>query len=298
MTATDPIADPGVYHNLPAEQYHASPRLSRSRLAAILKSPAHFQAYAPRATQAMRRGSAIHAAVLEPDRFEHEYVFPPTDKIDRRTKAGRAEWDAFLAEANGRTIVGWDPDAGRLYKDDAETVWQAQRAVAAVPEAQLLLEGFPEVTSTCDIDGVRLRSRTDNILRVKGGLEIVELKSAEDAGPEAFSRQIANLLYHFQAAFYTTVVERAWGETVKAYRFVVVETSPPYDVALYTLGGASLVRGMELFDTAFCRYRECCESGTWPGRYADGLQTLDAPNWDLGKEEEGVLTIGGEAVTL
>lgn len=61
-------------------------------------------------TKAKTRGSIIHAAMLEPDRFDAEYAIGPS--VDLRTKAGKSAWEAFAAENPGKELVrGADGDA-------------------------------------------------------------------------------------------------------------------------------------------------------------------------------------------
>jgi hypothetical protein len=52
------------------------------------------------------------------------------DGIDRRTKAGKAEWEAFTTAATGRTV---------LPKADAELVMRMAHSVFSHPAAAMLL---------------------------------------------------------------------------------------------------------------------------------------------------------------
>ena len=66
---------PGIYPDLPNEEYHRCDGVSNSMLSDMARSPAHFQAARRRQreeTPAMAIGTAIHCAVLEPERFAAE----------------------------------------------------------------------------------------------------------------------------------------------------------------------------------------------------------------------------------
>lgn len=79
MRSNDEWAAPGLYEGLPAEEYHAlEGRASSSILRKIVTdTPAHAKAYMEdnsEPTSAMRFGTQMHEAVLQPERFEARYA--------------------------------------------------------------------------------------------------------------------------------------------------------------------------------------------------------------------------------
>ena len=79
-----------ILENLTNAEYHASEGISASGLKLIGRSPLHYWAAyldpkrEPRVeTPALKLGTAIHTAVLEPMRFADEYVVVP-DSAPRR----------------------------------------------------------------------------------------------------------------------------------------------------------------------------------------------------------------------
>ena len=73
--------------------YHADPAISASQLKTVMQSPYHYWSryldpdrVAMVPTAAMRLGSLVHCAVLEPDELSTRYQLAP----DRRTKEGKA----------------------------------------------------------------------------------------------------------------------------------------------------------------------------------------------------------------
>ena len=83
--------NPGIYTDIPADDYHTTQALSKGGLVQFSRSPAHFRAmtYDPSGgdTPAQVIGSAFHARVLEPEVWLQEWVVMPSE-IDRRTKDG------------------------------------------------------------------------------------------------------------------------------------------------------------------------------------------------------------------
>ena len=100
---------PGYYTGLSNDAYHQGAGISKSQLDLIHKSPALFQ-WAKAAPEdeekktALNVGDAVHAILLEPERFQTDYATGPAD-APRNTKAGKEKWKAFEAELNGRTVL-------------------------------------------------------------------------------------------------------------------------------------------------------------------------------------------------
>ena len=70
------ITPPCFIANMPNDAYHSYPEgISSTGLKAVLRSPAHYKFQAARTpSRAMEIGTAIHTALLEPDRFAADYV--------------------------------------------------------------------------------------------------------------------------------------------------------------------------------------------------------------------------------
>ena len=89
--------------------YHRHHAVSKSHLDQVARSPLHYWAryvdpnrVEPEPTPAMTIGTALHSHVLELDTWDQRYVVMP-EGIDRRTKAGKAEWEAFSVASSGRS---------------------------------------------------------------------------------------------------------------------------------------------------------------------------------------------------
>lgn len=234
--------------------------LSYSQLKAFAKSPNHYLAYLAQEfeqTPQMVLGSAIHCKVLEPETYEDRYVVAP--KVDRRTKEGKAQAEAFEATLGDRTA---------LSVETWEQVAKVTDAVRDTRWASSLLHGtqmFEDVRMGA-IAGFRFKAVADMV----GDSWIADLKTTSDASPEAFMRQAYNLDYHLQAAIYCELYN------LPRFFWIVAETSAPYNVQVYQqseeAANASRTRMYKLLE----------EFKNWDGEpagYSQKCLTLDLPRW-------------------
>ena len=124
-------------------EYHAmTDRVSHSMLEVFRKSAALYHGRfvtkeipAPEPTSAMTFGNAVHAAVLEHDRFMKEYSVAP--KCNRTTKAGKELWAAALELNSTAVPMTYQGKDGKQYV--AVTVANG----AAGPMQQLVVYALP-----------------------------------------------------------------------------------------------------------------------------------------------------------
>lgn len=263
---------PGFYtaDQLSNKQYHLGPGISCSGLKLILdKTPYHYwaQYLSQQAQQSVPShpkmiGTALHAAALEPDRFEAEYVVAP---FGARNAAGYKAWEK-------------EQDRLILLEKDMANVLGMRAALSTHPVARALLEdAFEFEYSAYAIDpetGMLCRARND-LLTHSGW--IVDLKKCQDASPAGAAKSIANYGYYIQHPFYTDVM--AWaGAEPAGFAFIFVEEQYPYAVGVYTVDPQDVMRGRLRYRTALRTYAQCHQSGDWPG-YSDIAQVVELPAW-------------------
>lgn len=273
--------EPGLYPGVSFEEYLAWDAVSSHDLMLVRRSPAHLRdaKAAPRQpTDAMRMGTAAHAWILQPEEAPDLVMVAP--KVDRRTKAGKQMWAEFLEEAGDRTIVN---------EEEATALAKMAGAVAAAPAAQAVL-GAAKVREAsmlwrswigAEPSDVWSRGRPDAVSEC-GGL-IVDLKTTQDASPDAFARTAANFNYPLQAAYYIDGLKAAGiasPEAVISFVFLVVEKTPPYGVAVYTLPEEAIELGRSQYQSAFSTYEDAVATNIWGGYSAAyQIETLNLPRW-------------------
>lgn len=255
----------------PVTHYHAAPGLSGTGIRHLLRSPAHYRAVmdAPReATPAMILGSAVHAAVLEPGKLDAEFAVAPT--VDRRTKAGKEAYEAFVAEAGGRDI---------LTAEQWETVQRIRDAATEHPAVQELLHGAiceRPLFWTDREHGIQCKGKPD--AAASDWSHLIDLKTTDDARAQSFQRGLVKFGYHVQLAHYVSgVLHQEDVEPLRIF-FIVVETEPPHGIRTYSLEPGAIHRARLELERAYRLYADCTRSGNWPV-YGYEIEEITLPAW-------------------
>ncbi len=264
---------PGFYSaaDLSAERYHSGPGVSNSGLKLIGdKTPLHFwsryldpKRQQQPGSQPMFIGTALHAAVLEPDVFKAQYVIAP---YEARNAAGYKAW-----KRDQHRLI--------LMPTEATNVEGMRRALRAHPVAAGILADAYDYEYSCyaidPVTGVLVRSRMD-IFTHSGW--IADVKKTQDASPAAVAKTIANFGYFHQDAFYGDVLQWACGDEPAGFAFIFVEELPPHAVGVYVIRPEDRDRGRRLYRRNLNLYARCLERNEWPG-YGDVAQYVDLPYW-------------------
>ena len=272
---------PGLYPDMPAEQYHGIAAMSAGGLRRMRQSPAHFYGKQidpnrpeSEPTPAMKAGTLFHVALFEADKISERYTVKPIG-LSLATKEGKA-WKASQPEIV--EII----DADQLTK--AQT--QAERVRALPDVAALLQDGAPEASAFWidEQTGELCKCRPDWTSEAGEGVILIDGKSCPDASPDGFARTAWNMSYLHAAAWYVDGYEAATGRKVLGYVFAAVEHDWPHVAAPYMVPDDVLdlarAENRRLLDL----YAECKRAGSWPG-YAQGVQLITLPAWAQRKLE-------------
>lgn len=253
----------GFHAEFPEDDYHAhAGSLSQSGAKVLLRSPAEFR-YAqenPRTSDAFDLGHAAHKLVLGVGPVIHV-----VDAEDWKTKAARDERD----EARE---VGEIP---LLAKDNQRVLDMADALSSHALAMSLFESGDPEVSAFAvdEPTGVLRRCRYDWLTDDLA----VDYKTSISADPREFGRSAARFGYHQQHAWYLDVASDL-GRDLRSFLFVVQCKEPPYLVSVVELVADAVEVGRARNRAALERYRDCTESGLWPG-YPQNVTPVDIPRW-------------------
>lgn len=268
-----------VNHDMTEQEYRNHPGVNKSTLWEIRKSPMHYKwalEHPSEDTPALRMGRAIHMAVLQPERFCENYAVAP-DGIDRRTKAGKEEWAAFMVQAGEREI---------LTGEENEEI----KAIANAVRSQFrgLLDGcVTEVPLFWDDPrtGIGCKCRVDAMKEMNDRFVMIDLKSTGDAEIGAFTRSAVKLGYHVQAAHYINGARTNGlnhGKPIEWY-FLAVEKKEPYVASLIRADDGLIDEGQFKLMSLMGRLDECLRTNEWPG-YGETVMTM--PAWAVEEPDE------------
>lgn len=270
--------EPGIYQGISNDDYHSGPGISKSGLDLIARSP-YLYRNRPRQeqTRAMLIGSAFHTKTLEPHVFND--LFAVTPAIDGRTKEGKLAYAEFLKEHRGKD---------HLIPGDAAQIEAMAAAVKGHTTAASLLEDGEAENSIFHID-----EHTGELIKVRPDWMVedllVDLKSTEDASPEAFARSCWNYRYYVQAAFYLDVAnERLGFNRFTSFVFIACEKSPPHQVAVYVADQQMVEAGRAEYRRCLNLYHQCRVTDTWPGINEGRIVPIGLPGWALRQIETAI----------
>lgn len=257
-----------LLENMSDAEYHRRTELSSTGVRRLLDSPARFRYWADNqqpSKPAFDLGTAAHSKILGVGAGVIEYPAEHlTPSGNASTKAATVEWET---EQRAKDLTP-------ISASDARRVDAMAEAVLANPEARGILERLTrrEVTIIQEIDGVPVRARFD----LYGEGEAADLKTGRDASPSGFNRSIAKYGYFVQSRWYDDTHQAETGDRLGGFPLIICESTAPYMVGVYDLDFMYDDRAGEKCKRARDLYRECTETGIWPG-YA--RTTLTAPSW-------------------
>lgn len=262
-----------------AENYHTeTTHISKSGLDKINITPSHYYHYYLNPKRFLIEekkesidlfiGRVFHCALLEPQEYTKRY-FILDKKIDRRTKEGKEMWFRYMKAAKGKELVK---------KEIHEKVMWMLQSVRRNPIAKkLFMNGTAEEihTAICPQTGVACKIRTD--WRTNDNI-IVDLKSALDASCvtngldnetneiyKGFPKHFFNFRYDVQDAFYSDIFTHHTGNPPKAFVFVAVEKTPPFEVGLFYLSESDKNNARDKYLDNLNTYKICKKNNSWPG---------------------------------
>jgi hypothetical protein len=244
-------------------EYRAFPALNQSAAKVLIaNSPAHYQAYIntpQEETKALKFGTFVHAAVLEPDTLNDLYATAP--EVDRRTKEGKETWAAFATANAGKTILDAEESAiGHLVASHARLALKTHGVVFDATEVMFHV----------DYCGVPLKAAIDGV----AGDYLWDIKTTDDASPAGMLKAIRNYRYNLQAYWYRLVYELATGRRPLGFRFLFVEKEPPFATAVCEVGPELMSYAVSDFEKAITLFKECSATGVWPS-YPEEVQVID-----------------------
>ena len=278
--------------DISAENYHAINAISSSLLKAARKSAAHYAEAVSEAKKPIGDkskpspilvfGRLLHSMVFEPSKTAFEFEKMP-DARANSNEYKNAEESAIGALKTPIKASAWE---------DAELVAKAARATPSALPMLYHHSAVCEKSILFYIENELFRARPDLLIppcdEYPSGL-ILDLKTTEDASPEAFSRSCWSYAYHIQAWLYCEAFEAFFGSRPDFY-FLAVEKSAPYASGVYKASAEMLAVGKIEAETCIERIVRCKNAGVYPAYPSSVLpEEISLPPWaikSLGIEDD------------
>lgn len=232
MTITSKgTAQVGIYKGLNAPEYFALEAVNASSLKALDKSLGHYLygcMMGTKESDSMFLGTALHTAVLEPERFMQTFISRPPG-LNLTRKDDKMVYADFKLSNSDKVIIEKEAD-WRFLLGACEASLSNQRL------QDLLKSADVELSLVADINGVRCKGRID----IFNSPEVGDVKTTS-RGYRTFVYDVTDYQYYLSAAMYFRLLK---AHDLKAYRmsFIGVEKEEPYQIFFCELDSDSLAR--------------------------------------------------------
>lgn len=217
--------------------------LSSSDIKLLLENPYKFKVgYQKPKSDSLALGSLIHTLILEPKKFEKEYLIMP--ELNLRTNEGKEKKSELekIALNDKKTLI-----KNEVYNQALEVVENFKKTSISNLFKQ---DGLTEASFFGKIDNIPCKCRPDFIISEKEIILDLKTTSSENgASADIFLKTIANFKYYIQASFYLELTK------LKEFYFVVLETNSPFMIGVYKLDRQSLEFGISEIRRAFEIYK-------------------------------------------
>lgn len=261
--------------NMDHEAYHECPALGSSSLKLLWQNPARYYAekalpdwLKEKSSYAMDFGTDLHCALLEPKRFDDEYVLIP-EELDRRKK----EFKDIEKQYEGKQLRVGRP------------AYHLKKCIEAVRQntdvTQLLsLEGVNELSGFW-VDpetGVECKIKPDR--RLVNHPILIDLKTTSDVTMRDVQKIAVNGYWPIQAAHYMAGANAIQNDIVyDKFVFILVQREPPYTSAVFIADNEFLNKGFEMRKKALKNYVECEAENAKIKDVLKGVYNLSLPKW-------------------
>lgn len=267
----------GIYTDLTNEEYHGhKDSISRTGLMDFSTSPytywaKHINPNRPpkKNTPAMAFGSAFHTLILEPDKFDNEYVMKPEPVLLKN--GGRELYDnykniiAYLESSDKQVLDAKDWARLMLMK---EKFMSNRAAVDLIKDARIENSFFWQDKES----GLLLKCRPD----ILHDNIIVDLKTCDSASPREFQHSMVGYGNHIQGAMIRNAVDKLEGRRINNVINICIENKYPHNMGIYIIDEEALDEGENKYKQICLALKTAAEKDDWIDY---GIETMGLPKW-------------------
>lgn len=273
-----PISKPGMYANIPLEQYHQNicdgPSVSTTGLKTIFhKSAAHYYKTSylnPKRkeqdeTSALIFGRAIHHLILGEPHFQKVFCEQPTEYEDPET-GDTKKWHNGAKECKRWNGLRAKENRYVLTKDEVENIRGTATALSADPLVQAgILNGLVERSLFWKDEktGIWLKYRPDVIPTDSG--DVADLKTTTSVDWDDLEQWLYKFGYYQQGGLGREAFKRVLDLDMTSFTLLFVEKDDPWSPRPVIVKEIDLEIGAQCNRAALDIMAGCLKTGVWPG---------------------------------
>jgi hypothetical protein len=261
---------------MPWEEYKEFPGLNCSTICKGQKSMLHLKHQwesNSKSTDAMQYGRLLHCMLFEPDQVDNLYW-----EFEGRRAGKKYDELRIRAEVAGAEVVKADGSYSM------EVAIEAAQGFLRNPRVkELILAGQAEQTVLTTEGDIQCKGRLDWISTSEHVL--TDLKTTADIQAGPFGSTFYKFDYDIKLGMYRRWLDRVTGDHWPV-EIIVMESSPPYDVAVMPLPDAVLDAGVERGLELIANVRRSIEADEWMGVAGGEPWPLAIPGWKMREYEE------------
>lgn len=258
----------GVHFDLSMDDYLRHDYIQSSRLKLLHEgTPKDYLAGSNfKGSRSTQLGTAIHLAILEPEKFPEMVALQPEDWGSLSKNPGRVKWNEFKLANRQKMVFKWD-EAKFIkkliaeYEDDFDL-----RAI--VGDSKVEVSGF------VSDDGVGLKARPD-IIQSDGTLWDIKT-TAKVPDQRNIYYLIKNNGYDFQIAHHSYVMQQL-GVEIKRVGWIFITTqTPAIHIVIRQASDDMFGVAREEYQTTLARLKDCIKKDYWPGHEATNFEPIES----------------------
>jgi hypothetical protein len=265
---------PGLYLDMPPEQYYGSSALGSSKLKAFADSPLAYSKYEDMVdTPELSFGRAAHCYILEGVKaFNKQYTIMPNG-MQRRGK----DYTSLVEKSMGKDLIK---------QQDFDRMIEMKDALMESDACKILKKpGMVEVSLFWEHNGIKCKGRLDKLVKGKSIDLMIDYKTCASAEEYKCMRSMEDYKYWLQEAHYGTGYHKVTGRDIEAI-FIFQEKKSPYDVCLVKMSDSASPVAYKRWEDLMDSLAGCIKSKKFPGRNAGkGVVEWGFKEWGFQEEE-------------
>lgn len=293
------------------EEYLSAHQIGSGSLKEVLKTPRHFfydweNEFTPKEKECFELGTFAHMAFLEPKLFDKVSVAP---NVNLATKMGVLEMLRFYESLNGskntcdenwkmtdlKEILDFEKSKCefQIIRPEHNEIINALKknyywyGGGIIPK---ILKGAMAEVSFYGMDentGLEVKVRPDyfNIEENIGVNAVISFKTTRADNIGKFIYDAAKLKYELSEGMYQKVMSDITGRQFNCTIMIMLQTVPPYDVAVLWWSPDDIQLGKYKYEHAIMTVKECMDNGWFPGfdslaeSGSHGIIDMKLPEW-------------------